>query len=534
MSRVYRYAGVSLVGLAGVAMSNKVYAKEPAKGPRVWMIGNKHAIPNGSLVDLERPTPISWFDKISVGWKQITTGPHFGCAVTSTGVLYMWGYDVEKNEYMSPKIFMSAKKFTNVTTTENHVVALGKDGSVCIIDPLTCTLVAELRGPSSWLGRTRFVAVSAGRRHVAMIDSEGNVWTAGDNSFGQCGRPQPKRDQRLSRFDFYDQQKEDDKIDFAKSLTCVLSEKNSAQVVCGGRHTVVINRSGKPISFGDDSRIQLGLGDTRSQDMPDYVPHSGMGRLDADGMAPDMSKLFQSTTGAVKYTFYDRHTRHKPTDMKLPVDVEATSGAVLGDNFTILTVGDSGMMLACGENQLGQCGRGLNKQQQTFASVKLPKQVKPTQVSCGLAHCVASLEDGSVYTWGGNAKGQLGVGNRAPACPPVLVHRSKIRGPLMEDIITRIGQAPETSAEEIQEFLEERERDSIKVDKMLTKAMTIPQPPPESVDRVSKIKQLLLDAIDRSRAELMMNAEEQSKWAPVFVNAGYNNTVIVLKQTESP
>ena len=104
----------------------------------------------------------------------------------------------------------------------------------------------------------------------------------------------------------------------------------------------------------------------------------------------------------------------------------------------------------------------------------------------------------------------------------------------MEDIITRIGQAPETSAEEIQEFLEERERDSIKVDKMLTKAMTIPQPPPESVDRVSKIKQLLLDAIDRSRAELMMNAEEQSKWAPVFVNAGYNNTVIVLKQTESP
>lgn len=35
------------------------------------------------------------------------------------------------------------------------------------------------------------------------------------------------------------------------------------QVSCGGRHTMVLGEDGRVWAFGDDSRIQLALGDTR-------------------------------------------------------------------------------------------------------------------------------------------------------------------------------------------------------------------------------------------------------------------------------
>lgn len=534
MTTRYLFAGASTAFLA-LAATQRAYAKE-ASGTsgkaRVWMCGSKFAIPNGSLVDLDRPTPISWFTETGLEWKKITTGPHFGASLASKeGRVYVWAYDKSSQSHIPPRD-LGIKEVVDIASTEHFLVVLDRKGAdVNLIDPVTFELVATLTIPqaSSWLlgRRRRFISVSAGRHHVALLDDLGRVWTAGNNTDGQCGRRMTNDQKKINRFNYYESDKSNQtpQTYFNGTLACVWDQYPATEAVCGGSHTVIVCKDGKAYSFGDDSKIQLGLGDTRSQDMPDYVPHSGMGQLNAD--VTDMSKLFQPTMPAVKYTFYDRHFRSKISEMKVPEP--NVTGAVLGDNFTILRMGDSGRMLACGENQLGQCGRGLNKQQQTLAPVKLPRHVKPVHVSCGLSHCVASLEDGSVHSWGGNSSGQLGCGNRAPSCPPVTIHRSKIRGLLIEDIITRVGR-DDVSKADLEAFLEERKRDSITTQSQLSKESTL-LPPAAAVDKVpSNIKQELLNAIDRSRAELMMSPQEQSKWVPIMVHASFNNSVIVMEE----
>ena len=42
-----------------------------------------------------------------------------------------------------------------------------------------------------------------------------------------------------------------------------------AAVACGYRHTAVVDAEGRLFTCGDDRKIQLGLGDTRSQDYRD-------------------------------------------------------------------------------------------------------------------------------------------------------------------------------------------------------------------------------------------------------------------------
>jgi alpha-tubulin suppressor-like RCC1 family protein len=535
-----------LAGTAGITAAfcsaNVVYAREQRNGKqsRVWMTGTKYAIPNGSFVDLERPTPISWFSNTGKTWSEIVTGPHFGAALSTEGQVYVWAYDNEKNAFIPPRLLNSATKINQIVATEEFIVTLSGNGSsMSVYDPSTLERMGTVSCPSfSWFKSNRFVSVSAGRRHIALVDKGGRIWTAGDNSDGQCGRELPKNRKNFDRFNFFEEPKDEKKqpVDWEGTFACVWGDSDKTipakDVACGGDHTVIVTADGKSFAFGDDSKIQLGLGDTRSQDVPDYVPHSGMGRLDAE--VTDMSKLFQQTMPAVKYTFYDRHLRWRPTEMKIPKpEGEDVRGVVLGDDFTVLKVGDSGLMLACGQNQFGQCGRGLNKQQQTFAPVKLPRAVKPAQVSCGSSHCIASLEDGSIYAWGANTHGQIGTGNRAAACPPVIIHKSKIRGPLVADILTEIGREPHRSKEEIEEFIGERKRDALKSESMLTREMRLPEPPNAPVERESAIKQDLLVAIDKTRTELGMTPEEQEMWNPTLVHASYYSSVIVMEKNTS-
>jgi alpha-tubulin suppressor-like RCC1 family protein len=532
-----------LLGTAGcISLTSGffVYAKEPSQTKhRVWMTGSKYGIPNGSLVDLDRPTPIPWFSESSSEWKDITIGPTFGAALAPDR-LYMWAY--VEDRHIPPRSIGDArfgKSIQKIESSEDSIFALTKDGRVMRIDPIDgCISEVQLvtSEKSFWnrlmgSGKPTFTSISVGRQHVIALDKNGNVWTAGSNRLGQCGRSFTRDEMKNKHIT---SSPEDDNIlssPVVYEFACIYNSTSDGleKVTCvsaGGNHSMFRTFSGSIFSFGDDSKIQLGLGDTRSQETPDYVPHSGMSMMGPDA---NNTRLFGSTSPSVKYNFYEKHCRNVPTKMKIP---EKFSGSFLtpigGNDFTILKSGESGMMMCCGENRFGQCGRGLNKQQQTFSPIKLPKNLKPTQISCGTSHCIASLQDGSIYAWGQNNHGQLGTGSRAPACPPVVIHRSKIRGPLTEDIITKIGR--ECSTSEIEKFLAEKFSDSITPENLLDRKKMIPIPSPDaSTSDGTELKSRLIEAIDQSREIHIMSEDEQKRWEPVYVNARFDNSVIIMK-----
>lgn len=84
-----------------------------------------------------------------------------------------------------------------------------------------------------------------------------------------------------------------------------------------------------------------------------------------------------------------------------------------------LAIDTTGTVWAWGNNRSGQLGIGLEIQSAVPVPVPLPGRV--LRVSAGSRHALALLEDGRLFTWGDNSEYQLGQGTADPAATPVEV-----------------------------------------------------------------------------------------------------------------
>merc|ERR1712137_338611 len=137
-------------------------------------------------------------------------------------------------------------------------------------------------------------------------------------------------------------------------------------------------------SFGDDRRIQLGLGDTRTSGADE---RHFMGVLKPAGTGVPKPMKGQMTRSA-QYRYYDAHMQFTPTPTVPPVvynrpPLPNPSFIVCGEDFTLALTRDSpdwyadeqetNVIYACGENGHGQCGRTMQAQQHVWVGVRLPK-----------------------------------------------------------------------------------------------------------------------------------------------------------------
>lgn len=95
------------------------------------------------------------------------------------------------------------------------------------------------------------------------------------------------------------------------------------------------------------------------------------------------------------------------------------SQIVVGGNFALALV-PSGNVYAVGDNYYGQLGDGSTVDRSVPISVAgLPEPV--TAVAAGSLHALALTESGSVYAWGYNGSGELGIGSYETQHTPVSV-----------------------------------------------------------------------------------------------------------------
>ncbi len=88
-----------------------------------------------------------------------------------------------------------------------------------------------------------------------------------------------------------------------------------------------------------------------------------------------------------------------------------------------LALTSTGEVYAWGDNQFGQIGSG-NSRTLESTPVKLAFQGHLIiAISCGSLHSIALTEKGSVFTWGFNNNGQLGLGNTRNLSKPKLIER---------------------------------------------------------------------------------------------------------------
>ncbi len=210
-------------------------------------------------------------------------------------------------------------------------------------------------------GLTGIIQVAAGDVHSLALSSDGTVWAWGGNQSGQLG---------------------DGTTVNRSAPVHIAGLANIVQVVAGARHSAALDKNGTVWVWGSNEFGQLGGG----------------------------AAIVNSST---------------PIALTGLGSTSSVSELVSGRQF-LLALKTDGTVWAWGDNHAGQLGVG------TTSSVTLP-QLNPTlsgikALAAGSDHAVALDGNGNVWVWGANDAGQLGNGTNTASAVPVSLASTGLTG----------------------------------------------------------------------------------------------------------
>ena len=291
-----------------------------------------------------------------------------------------------------------------VAAGSNHTVALSSDG-------LVWTWGANRDGqqgngtfspagmyrPAQVQNLYNVIAVAAGSFHNVALTNVGTVWTWGNNIYGSLG---------------------DGTTTGRATPVQVPNLNNIVAIDANGYFTVALSSNGTVWYWGlmGSSRIDGPTFHTtprQLQGMNNVVAISaaiGVGADDADIiMLRDDSSVWQ-----LNYSMWGNTAEQRQ-------QLSDISTVAAGTHFTLALNDIDGTIWAWGTERYGQLGSGASQNLQmtprqvlNFDIMRYYDGVVPLDdivaISAGWRHSLALREDGTVWTWGSNSRGQLGIG----------------------------------------------------------------------------------------------------------------------------
>ena len=312
---------------------------------------------------------------------QVAGSEETSLALASDGTVYAWG----ENQY---------GQLGNGTNTDSNIPVAVK------------TTGTPMEGK-------QIVQIAAGRWSSFALASDGTVYSWGFNDGGQLGNGTANHSN----------------VPVAVKTTGTPMEgKTIVQVASSVFHSLALASDGTMYAWGDGSKGQLGNGTNTNSSIPVVVDASDPS-IAGKTVTQISSGMYSSFALASDGTMYIWGENNSNSPVAVPTTGTPMDGKrivqVIHNLAHLLALADDGTMYAWGENSSGQLGNGTNTNSNVPVAVKTtgtPLDDKTIiQVIAGASYSLALASDGTIYSWGGNGKGQLGNGTAINSTIPVAV-----------------------------------------------------------------------------------------------------------------
>lgn len=287
--------------------------------------------------------------------------------------------------------------------SDGHVYGWGTNNSGQLGDGIGGGIY---RSPVLAVGFSNAIAVDAGGSHSLALKSNGTVWAWGDNGSGQSGA-----------------QEQFTSTKFRPTQVADLTGTFTA-ISAGAAHSLALRSDGTVWGWGNNSFGQLGNG-TGSVAVFTPVQASGLTNVvgisagagfslavKADGTVWGWGRNTNNELGLPSSTF----SVHSPVQI---TGLSAVQKISAGQSHAVALKSD-GTVWSWGNNHHGQLGSG-----EGVGSFPTPRQASGlsgvTAIDAGLDHTLAMTSNGTVWSWGNNADGQLGNGTTTNSNVPLVV-----------------------------------------------------------------------------------------------------------------
>lgn len=344
-----QYGGIWKLDAASKAKGAGTWPVPPAPKLYAWGQNSQGQLGLGNTTNRSSPTQVGALSD----WLILASGYSHNLAIKTDGTLWSWG--------------------------SNNAGQLGLNNQTYYSSP------KQVGSLTSW------VEVAGGTQYSAAIRSNGTLWIWGSGSLGKNG---------LGNTNSYSSPKQ------IGSLT------NWSKIALGNYNALAIKTDGTLWSWGYNVYGQLGLGNTTAY----YSSPKQVGSLtNWAKVFTNANASFAITTTGQLYVWGINSNGMlglgDTTSRSSPVQVGALTNwsSVSNSEFT-LAIKTDGTLWAWGLNTYGQLGFG------NTTSYSSPKQIGSltnwlSVVSIYRTSTVAIKTDGTLWSWGRNNLGQLGLGN---------------------------------------------------------------------------------------------------------------------------
>jgi|GEM_PF-1844856 len=356
MKKMYTNAGwlvLSAVMATLLTLMPSLFAAEPGS-PLMWGGNSSGQLGNGTVV----PSKFPFHPFISSEITAISAGSSHTLAVDTDGNVWAWGNN-----------------------------GLGELGDGTVTDKKTPIRV-KISGETYLSGIT---AVSAGFLHSLALDTNGNVWAWGNNSWGQAG------------------------VDPDYAEYCVFASQvsigNVIAISAGQAYSLALKADGTVWAWG----IELGTGED-----PDFssAPFQVESLSDIAAISAGWHHALALNSLGKVFAWGDNEFGQigtAPSDpITSPVQVNGLDGiiAISAGASHSLALDDLDTVWAWGMNDESQLGDGTTDHRYIPAPVRVSEAAelgRIAAISAGREHSLALNHDGEVWAWGGGENGELGV-----------------------------------------------------------------------------------------------------------------------------